>query len=183
MARSEQPAWLSQGKERAELTLTHPPPGALTGGRQPHLEASQFVTGTEGPRSSTATGQSITVWITPSREEAAFVSARHKPGAAVAAGGARRGAERCGPVCAAADRAQLAQDCLCSACRWLFSARSAEPPSDLASAVREARLEAEPEKLPLFLPSAAAPCSLRPALRRRAAPVALLTLPGLTSSP
>lgn len=42
-------------------------------------------------------------------------------------------------------------------------------------------MEADPEKFPLLLFSA--PCSLRPELRRRAGPVALLTLPGFTSNP
>lgn len=59
-----------------------------------------------------------------------------------------------------------------------------DPPSDLARAVREARLEADPEKFPLLLFSApATPCSLRPVLRRRAGPEAFLTLPGFTSNP
>lgn len=76
---------------------------------------------------------------------------------------------------------QFAQDFLFSAFFWLFSSRSVDPPSDLARAVREARLEAEAEKLPLLLFSAA--CSLRPVLRRRAGPAALLTRPGFTSNP
>jgi len=80
--------------------------------------------------------------------------------------------------------AQLAQDFLFSAFFWPFSGRSADPPSAFARAVSEARLEAEPEKVPLFLFSAVAPpCNLSPALRRLAGPVAFLTLPGFTSNP
>lgn len=50
------------------------------------------------------------------------------------------------------------------------------------AAVREARLVAEPER-GLLLRGSGAPCSLSPALRRRPAPAALRTRPGLTSSP
>lgn len=79
---------------------------------------------------------------------------------------------------------QFAQDFLFSAFFWLLSRRSGAPPSDLARAVSDARLEAEPEKLPLLLFSAAAPpCTLSPVLRLLAGPVAFFTLPGFTSNP
>lgn len=75
---------------------------------------------------------------------------------------------------------QFAQDFLFSAFFWLFSGRNVDPPSDFAKAVSEARLEVDPEKVPLFLFS---PCNLKPALRRLAEPVAFLILPGFTSNP
>lgn len=81
-------------------------------------------------------------------------------------------------------RLQLAQDFLFSVVFWVFSGRRAGPPSDLAKAVREAKLEAEPDKFPLLRFSGMTPpWSLSPALRRLAGPVALFTRPGFTRRP
>lgn len=80
---------------------------------------------------------------------------------------------------------QLAQDFLFSDFFWLLSSGLKDgPPSDLASAVRVARLEEELDRLPLRLFSAVAPpCKRRPALRRRRDPVAFFKRSGLTRTP
>lgn len=78
--------------------------------------------------------------------------------------------------------AQLAQDLRFSGLLWLRSTRSAAPSPLARAAVSDARLVAEPERVALRRGSGA-PCSRRPALRRRPGPAALRTRPGLTSSP
>lgn len=167
-------------KRRNRRSSLHPPSAGPGCHRLP-LEASGLGTGNE--ESSTTTRQRITVSITQSRENKPFISVCHQ--LEVGTVGSASRSHRLPPaaslgVCRAGI-SQFAQDFLFSAFFWLFSSLSVDPPSDLARAVREARLEAEP-KFPLLLFSAA-PCSLRPLLRRRAGPAALRTLPGFTSNP